>query len=82
MATLGPVILHLEPGSPPANTGRSCVVPGSLFLHIGAALFFMLAHGIHVVIVWKWRGAEDPEYGLDSLQRPAHDRCHAARCWR
>ena len=35
-----------------------------LFLHVGATLLFMLAHGIHVVIMLRWRQAEDPAFGL------------------
>ena len=38
--------------------------PWLLFLHVGATLLFMLAHGIHVVIMLRWRQAEDPEFGL------------------
>jgi hypothetical protein len=35
-----------------------------LFLHIGSVFGFLLAHGIHVTIMWRWRQAEDPELGL------------------
>lgn len=35
-----------------------------LFLHLGAVFAFMMAHGIHVTIMWKWRYEADPEHGL------------------
>jgi hypothetical protein len=35
-----------------------------LFLHVGAVLLFLLAHGIHVTVMWKWRLEPDPERGL------------------
>lgn len=35
-----------------------------LFLHIGAVLAFLLAHGIHVTVMWKWWQEPDPERGL------------------
>lgn len=38
--------------------------PWLLFAHIGSMLLFMLAHGVHAVIMLKWRQAEDPEFGL------------------
>jgi hypothetical protein len=40
------------------------VYPWLLFLHIGAVILFALAHGVHVVIMWRWREAEDPAFGL------------------
>lgn len=35
-----------------------------LFVHIASVLAFMLAHGIHVAVMWAWRGERDPERGL------------------
>ncbi len=35
-----------------------------LFLHLAAALAFMMAHGIHVTVMWAWRQESDPERGL------------------
>lgn len=35
-----------------------------LFLHVAAVLAFMLAHGVHMTIMWKWRWEADPERGL------------------
>jgi hypothetical protein len=31
-----------------------------LFVHIGAVLVFMLAHGVHVTVTWKKRWERDP----------------------
>ena len=31
------------------------------FLHVGAVLAFVMAHGIHATIMWKMRGEPDPE---------------------
>jgi hypothetical protein len=35
-----------------------------LFLHIGSVFALLMAHGIHVTIMWKWRQEPDPEQGL------------------
>lgn len=31
------------------------------FLHVGAVLAFVMAHGIHATIMWRMRGQPDPE---------------------
>jgi hypothetical protein len=35
-----------------------------LFLHIAAVLGFMLAHGVHVSVIWKQRSESDPQRNL------------------
>jgi hypothetical protein len=35
-----------------------------LFIHIGAVLVFMLAHGVHVAVTWKKRWVADPATNL------------------
>jgi hypothetical protein len=35
-----------------------------LFVHIGAVLVFMLAHGVHVAVSWKKRWVADPASNL------------------
>jgi hypothetical protein len=47
-----------------ADSSEDAMYPWLLFAHIGSMLLFMLAHGVHAVVMLKWRQAEDPEFGL------------------
>ena len=35
-----------------------------VFVHVASVLGFMLAHGVHVVAMWAFRGEADPERAL------------------
>ncbi|HEV8252023.1 MAG TPA: hypothetical protein VGQ66_01455 [Candidatus Limnocylindria bacterium] len=35
-----------------------------VFVHVASVLAFMLAHGVHVVAMWAFRGEPDPERAL------------------
>jgi hypothetical protein len=35
-----------------------------LFVHVASVLAFMLAHGIHVTVMWAMRGEADPERSM------------------